>query len=46
MVVNGLLARLGQKGALSGFADGVWVWVELAYAKLVERRHMPVLAGG
>ena len=32
MVVNGLLARLGQKGALSGFADGVWVWVELAYA--------------
>ena len=41
MVVNGLLAGLGSKRALYEFADGVWVWVELAYVKWFGRPHFP-----
>ena len=46
MVVNGSLAGLGLKRALSEFADGVWVWVELAYVKWLVVVISLVLAGG
>ena len=46
MVVNGSLAGLGLKRALSEFADGVWVWVELAYVKWLVVVISLALAGG